>query len=85
VGFEPTIPDSERAKTVHALDRSAVVTGLTVFSLSYNFVFISALNGPDHFVICTSLILTVSEVESRGSTLVKLVVTTVYRAVMSPS
>jgi hypothetical protein len=28
VGLEPTIPASERAKTVHALDRSATVTGL---------------------------------------------------------
>jgi hypothetical protein len=27
VGFEPTIPVSERAKTVHALDRSVTVTG----------------------------------------------------------
>jgi hypothetical protein len=27
VGLEPTIPVSERAKTVHALDRSATVTG----------------------------------------------------------
>jgi hypothetical protein len=27
VGFEPTITASERAKTVHALDRSAAVTG----------------------------------------------------------
>jgi hypothetical protein len=27
VRFEPTIPSSERAKTVHALDRSATVTG----------------------------------------------------------
>jgi hypothetical protein len=27
MGFEPTIPGSERAKTVHALDRSATVTG----------------------------------------------------------
>jgi hypothetical protein len=26
VGFEPTIPASERAKTVHALDRLAAVT-----------------------------------------------------------
>jgi hypothetical protein len=25
--FEPTIPASERKKTVHALDRSATVTG----------------------------------------------------------
>jgi hypothetical protein len=29
VGFEPTIPASERAKTVHTLDRSAPVTGGT--------------------------------------------------------
>jgi hypothetical protein len=28
VGFEPTIPASERAKTVHAPDGSATVTGL---------------------------------------------------------
>jgi hypothetical protein len=27
VGFEPTIPASERAKTVHTLDRAATVTG----------------------------------------------------------
>jgi hypothetical protein len=27
VEFEATIPASERAKTVHALDRSATVTG----------------------------------------------------------
>jgi hypothetical protein len=27
VGFESTIPASERAKTLHALDRSATVTG----------------------------------------------------------
>jgi hypothetical protein len=27
VGFEPTIPASEQAKTVHALDRAATVTG----------------------------------------------------------
>jgi hypothetical protein len=27
VGFEPTIPASERAKTVHALDRAATVIG----------------------------------------------------------
>jgi hypothetical protein len=27
VGFEPMIRASERAKTVHALDRSATVTG----------------------------------------------------------
>jgi hypothetical protein len=27
MGFEPTIPAAERAKTVHALGRSATVTG----------------------------------------------------------
>jgi hypothetical protein len=27
VGFEPTIPAFERAKTVHALDSAATVTG----------------------------------------------------------
>jgi hypothetical protein len=28
LGFEPTIPATERAKTVHALDRSATLTGI---------------------------------------------------------
>jgi hypothetical protein len=28
VGFEPTIPVFERTKTVHALDRAAIVTGV---------------------------------------------------------
>jgi hypothetical protein len=28
VGFEPKIPEFERAKSVHALDRSATVIGL---------------------------------------------------------
>jgi hypothetical protein len=32
VGFEPTISASERAKTVHALDHSATVTGLFSFT-----------------------------------------------------
>jgi hypothetical protein len=27
MGFEPTIPESERAKTVHVIDRAATVTG----------------------------------------------------------
>jgi hypothetical protein len=30
VGFEPTIPASERAKTIHALDHSVTVTGKKV-------------------------------------------------------
>jgi hypothetical protein len=33
VGFEPTIPGSERAKTVHILDRSATVTGMRKLEL----------------------------------------------------
>jgi hypothetical protein len=32
VGFDPTIPASERVKTVHALDRSATVTGIQTLS-----------------------------------------------------
>jgi hypothetical protein len=31
VGYEPTIPASKRAKTVHALDRSATVTGYRLY------------------------------------------------------
>jgi hypothetical protein len=34
VGFEPTVPASERAKTVHALDRSATVTDTRPYSVS---------------------------------------------------
>jgi hypothetical protein len=33
VGFEPTIPEFERAKTVHALDRAAIVIGFFQFLL----------------------------------------------------
>jgi hypothetical protein len=36
VGFGLTIPASERAKTVHALDRSATVTGYSIIVLSRN-------------------------------------------------
>jgi hypothetical protein len=32
VEFEPMIPASERAKTVHALDSSATVTGLNGYT-----------------------------------------------------
>jgi hypothetical protein len=32
VGFETTIPSSERAKSVHASDRSATVTGNATFT-----------------------------------------------------
>jgi hypothetical protein len=37
VGFEPTIPASERAKTVHSLDRSATVTGTGIYIPICNF------------------------------------------------
>jgi hypothetical protein len=36
VGFESTIPASERAKTVHASDRSATVTGPIYFYIKQN-------------------------------------------------
>jgi hypothetical protein len=36
VGLEPTIPTSERAKTVHALDRSATVTGKVKYGRKYS-------------------------------------------------
>jgi hypothetical protein len=38
VGFEPTIPASERAKTVHALDRSATVIGLKDITIIINII-----------------------------------------------
>jgi hypothetical protein len=38
VEFEPTIPASERAKTVHALDRSATVTGCVVLYTKFNLI-----------------------------------------------
>jgi hypothetical protein len=40
VGFEPMIPASERAETVHVLDRSATVTGLQP---QYNVLIISRM------------------------------------------
>jgi hypothetical protein len=36
VGFEPMVPTSERSKTVHALDRSATVTGFLLTSSTTN-------------------------------------------------
>jgi hypothetical protein len=35
VGFEPTISASERAKTVHGLDRSATMTGEEIIAMTY--------------------------------------------------
>jgi hypothetical protein len=34
VGFEPTIPAFERAKTVHVLDRAATVFGVIAIELT---------------------------------------------------
>jgi hypothetical protein len=38
VGFEPTIPAFERAKTVHALDRAATVIGIASSSVEIKIV-----------------------------------------------
>jgi hypothetical protein len=35
VGFEPTIPEFERAKTVHALDGAATVIGTLFYIFCY--------------------------------------------------
>jgi hypothetical protein len=34
VGFEPMNPASERAKTAHALDRSATVSGILIYKVN---------------------------------------------------
>jgi hypothetical protein len=47
VGFEPTIPASERAKTVHALDRSSTVTGNITSMVSWNVMPWSLVAGLD--------------------------------------
>jgi hypothetical protein len=36
VGFEPTIPESKRAKTIHALDNSATLTSIPILSRGKN-------------------------------------------------
>jgi hypothetical protein len=36
VGFEPTIPVFQRAKTVHALDRAAAAIGLRAVTVPYS-------------------------------------------------
>jgi hypothetical protein len=38
VGFEPTIPVFERAKTVHALGRAATVIGIAYYGTSKAFL-----------------------------------------------
>jgi hypothetical protein len=39
LGFEPTIPASERAKTVRALDTSVTVIGYTPTVVFHNLIF----------------------------------------------
>jgi hypothetical protein len=41
VGFQPTIPVFERAKTVHALDRAATVIGDGKIIVLYSMIFMS--------------------------------------------
>jgi hypothetical protein len=45
VGFESTVEASARAKTFHALDRSATVTGVQKFTLRKYFSHISKITG----------------------------------------
>jgi hypothetical protein len=52
VGFEPTIPASERAKTVYGLDRSAIVTGFICIILYIFHIIIVAIN---FIVVCCQL------------------------------
>jgi hypothetical protein len=44
LGFELTIPASERAKTVHALDRAATVTGIWINIHVNNYVGAAGFN-----------------------------------------
>jgi hypothetical protein len=41
MGYEPTITASERAKTVHALDHSATVTGINLSLLIVKYILMS--------------------------------------------
>jgi hypothetical protein len=45
VGYEPTIPAFEQAKTVHALDHAATVIGTCSYTMYTNTVFSAALYG----------------------------------------
>jgi hypothetical protein len=47
-GFEPMIPEFERAKTVHTLDRAATVTSFRSFWLSVNTYDVGIIG---HFVL----------------------------------
>jgi hypothetical protein len=49
VAFEPTIPASERAKTVYALDRTAAVTGQLI-RISESLVYLETI--PKTCIVC---------------------------------
>jgi hypothetical protein len=50
VEFESTIPASERAKTVHILDRSATVTGLETLTIIIHKLWTVTIKGDDKIV-----------------------------------
>jgi hypothetical protein len=52
MGFEPTIPAQERAKSVHALDRAATLIGQ---SISYSKNFQQLMNPNVHYRVNKSL------------------------------
>jgi hypothetical protein len=52
VGFEPTVPASTRAMTVHAVDCLATLTGIAITRRCKNRMFITD-NGPDLYVFQT--------------------------------
>jgi hypothetical protein len=44
MGFEPTIPVFERAKTVHALDRAAAVIGCSInYMIKFSYIVLSVI------------------------------------------
>jgi hypothetical protein len=51
VGFKPMIAVFERAKTVHASDRAATVTGSFIYLLPRNITAITLVNSVTHIRI----------------------------------
>jgi hypothetical protein len=43
VGFEPTIPEFQRAKTVHALDVAATVIGIGLYIYMLEDIFVKTI------------------------------------------
>jgi hypothetical protein len=74
VGFEPTIPASKQAKTVHSSDRSATVTGIIlvvsvkIFTIMYYILYVLLLN---YDIVPTSFLLQPSELNDRFSVVKK--------------